>query len=64
MNIKNGILNVPKNGNKHDLIHFVTVTTVFVVPELEGDSKNRGWRGCLDKNRLKRARNIVHSVLS
>ena len=25
MNIKNGILNVPKHGNKHDLIHFVTV---------------------------------------
>ena len=24
MNIKNGILNVPKHGNKHDLIHFVT----------------------------------------
>ena len=26
MNIKNGILNVPKHGNKHDLIHFVTLT--------------------------------------
>ena len=24
MNIKNGILNVPKHCNKHDLIHFVT----------------------------------------
>ena len=24
MNIKNGILNVPKHSNKHDLIHFVT----------------------------------------
>ena len=24
MNIKIGILNVPKNGNKHDLIHFIT----------------------------------------
>ena len=24
MNIKNGILNVPKHGNKHDLIHFLT----------------------------------------
>ena len=24
MNVKNGILNVPKHGNKHDLIHFVT----------------------------------------
>ena len=24
MNIKNGNLNVPKHGNKHDLIHFVT----------------------------------------
>ena len=24
MNIKIGILNVPKHGNKHDLIHFVT----------------------------------------
>ena len=26
MNIKNGILNVPKHGNKHDLIHFVIHT--------------------------------------
>ena len=26
MNIKIGILNVPKHGNKHDLIHFVTMT--------------------------------------
>ena len=25
MNIKIGILNVPKHGNKHDLIHFVTM---------------------------------------
>ena len=24
MNIKIGILNVPKHDNKHDLIHFVT----------------------------------------
>ena len=24
MNIKTGILNVPKHVNKHDLIHFVT----------------------------------------
>ena len=28
MNIKIGILNVPKHGNKHDLIHFVTINTV------------------------------------
>ena len=27
MNIKNRILNVPKHGNKHDLIHFVTLET-------------------------------------
>ena len=27
MNIKIGILNVPKHGNKHDLIHFVTNNT-------------------------------------
>ena len=26
MNIKIGILNVPKHCNKHDLIHFVTVS--------------------------------------
>ena len=26
MNIKIGILNVPKHDNKHDLIHFVTVS--------------------------------------
>ena len=26
MNIKIGILNVLKHGNKHDLIHFVTVS--------------------------------------
>ena len=26
MNIKIGILNVPKHGNKHDLIHFVTMS--------------------------------------
>ena len=25
MNIKIGILNVPKHCNKHDLIHFVTI---------------------------------------
>ena len=37
MNIKNGILNMPKHGNKQDLIHFVTncnisfdVKTAFV----------------------------------
>ena len=30
----------------------------------KGDSKNRGWRGCWDKNRLERANNIVYSVLS
>ena len=30
----------------------------------KGDSENRGWRGCWDKNRLKRTKNIVHSVLS
>ena len=24
MNIKNGILNMLKHGNKHDLIHFIT----------------------------------------
>ena len=29
MNIKIGILNVPKNGNKHDLIHFVTEISMF-----------------------------------
>ena len=29
MNIKNGILNVPKHGNKHDLIHFVTPSNYF-----------------------------------
>ena len=28
------------------------------------DSENRGWRGCWDKNQLKSAKNIVHSVLS
>ena len=27
MNIKIGILNVPKHDNKHDLIHFVTMDT-------------------------------------
>ena len=26
MNIKIGILNVPKHDNKHDLIHFVTLS--------------------------------------
>ena len=26
MNIKIGILNVPKHDNKHDLIHFITQT--------------------------------------
>ena len=31
MNIKIGILNVPKQGNKHDLIHFVTQFSVTVV---------------------------------
>ena len=33
----------------------------------KGDSENQGWRGCWDKNRLKRvkrAKSIVHSVLS
>ena len=31
MNIKNGILNVPKHGNKHDLIHFVTTVKIQFV---------------------------------
>ena len=30
MNIKNGILNVSKHGNKHDLIHFVTDFAIHV----------------------------------
>ena len=33
MNIKIGILNVPKHCNKHDLIHFVTLSE----PEFYGD---------------------------
>ena len=37
MNIKIGILNVPKHGNKHDLIHFVTGRQVYVI---FGDSIN------------------------
>ena len=28
MNIKNGILNEPKHGNKHNLIHFVTASVL------------------------------------
>ena len=31
MNIKNAILNKPKHGNKHDLIHFVTPLEEFLV---------------------------------
>ena len=30
MNIKIGILNVPKHCNKHDLIHFVTQLTTVI----------------------------------
>ena len=37
MNIKIGILNVPKHGNKHDLIHFVTIMkNVRAFPRLRG----------------------------
>ena len=36
MNIKIGILNVPKHCNKHDLIHFVTVRH----PKHEGGMAN------------------------
>ena len=32
MNIKIGILNVPKHCNKHDLIHFVTMTKMPAMP--------------------------------
>ena len=32
MNIKNGILNVPKHGNKHDLIQFVTIYVFSYFP--------------------------------
>ena len=39
MNIKNGILNVPKHGNKHDLIHFVTPPGVVLQEELESVQK-------------------------
>ena len=36
MNIKIGILNVPKHCHKHDLIHFVTVG-IFIVPIDSGE---------------------------
>ena len=29
MNIKIGILNMPKHGNKYDLIHFITVSFIM-----------------------------------
>ena len=35
MNIKTGILNVPKHCNKHDLIHFVTVSLLSKDPVLK-----------------------------
>ena len=41
MNIKIGILNVPKHGNKHDLIHFVTI---LLFPELCNNT-NTVWIG-------------------
>ena len=42
MNIKIGILNVPKHYNKHDLIHFVTTdeqdaTCMWEIEASEGD---------------------------
>ena len=36
MNIKIGILNVPKHGNKYDLIHFVTYK--HYQPELNNEN--------------------------
>ena len=39
MNIKNGILNVPKHGNKHDLIHFVTHGHCVVNPQMLSQEK-------------------------
>ena len=36
MNIKIGILNVPKHGNKHNLIHFVTVCLTGEAASLDG----------------------------
>ena len=42
MNIKIGILNVPKHGNKHDLIHFVTdIKICFCV---SGKTDKKTWR--------------------
>ena len=35
MNIKIGILNVPKHCNKHDLIHFVTITLYNIDIQVE-----------------------------
>ena len=40
MNIKSGILNVPKHCNKHDLIHFVTMVNRIFPPELQLNKAN------------------------
>ena len=37
MNIKIGILNVPKHDNKHDLIHFVTIASAVIKLEAFGN---------------------------
>ena len=42
MNIKIGILNVPKHCNKHDLIHFVTKNRGYLYPERQ-KSCNTFW---------------------
>ena len=34
MNIKICILNVPNHGNKHDLIHFVTITNRLALRDM------------------------------
>ena len=49
MNIKNGILNVPKHGNKHDLIHFVTKfkTITETSPYSFGNFRKLSFHNCL-----------------
>ena len=52
MNIKNGILNVLKHGNKHDLIHFVTIRDQKV-KTLKSNHRNNTENHAAKENRKK-----------
>ena len=56
MNIKIGILNVPKHSNKHDLIHFVTKSVGRVLDErdIKFSRYHNKWRVFSVKKKIKK----------